>query len=97
MIMFDLGSGSVGAVNIMTSENGGLSNDQIAEMLANQLIYISDEAPEPLRLQAEAFQDRVRYLAQYYIELARKEERASICAKVREAGQMELANAIGRL
>ena len=95
--MFDLGSGNVGAVNIMTSENGGLSNDQIAEMLANKLIYISDDAPEPIRLQAEAFRDRVRNLAQYYIELARKEERASICAKVREAGQMELANAIGRL
>ena len=95
--MFDLGSGSVGAVNIMTSENGGLSNDQIAEMLATKLIYISDDAPEPIRLQAEAFRDKVRNLAQYYIELARKEERASICDKVRDAGQLELAKAIGRL
>jgi len=95
--MFDLNVGSVGAVNIMTSENGGLSNDQIAEMLATKLIYISDDAPEPIRLRAEAFRDKVRNLAQYYIELARKEERASICSKVREAGQIELAKAIGRL
>ena len=93
--MFDLGSGSVGAVNIMTSDNGGLSNDQIAEMAANKIMYISDEAPEPIRLQAEAFKDRVRNLVQYYVELARKEERATICARVREAGQIELANAIG--
>tara|TARA_R100001224_G_scaffold105952_1_gene80049 strand:- start:301 stop:588 length:288 start_codon:yes stop_codon:yes gene_type:complete len=95
--MFDLNVGTVGTVNIVTSDNGGLSNDQIADMLASKLIYISDEAPEPIRLQAEAFQDRVRNLAQYYIELARKEERASICAKVREAGQHQLADAIGRL
>ena len=97
MIMFDLGTGSVGAVNVVTSDKGGLSNDQIADMLATKLIYISNEAPEPIRLQAEAFRDRVRNLAQYYIELARKEERASICARVREAGQHQLADAIGRL
>tara|TARA_R100001126_G_scaffold63488_1_gene36255 strand:- start:1037 stop:1324 length:288 start_codon:yes stop_codon:yes gene_type:complete len=95
--MFEVNFGSVGTVNVVSSDNGGLSNDQIAEMLATKLIYISDEAPDPIRLQAEAFRDRVRNLAQYYIELARKEERASICAKVREAGQHQLADAIGRL
>jgi len=95
--MFELTSGNVGSVNVISSDNGGLSNDQIADMLATKLIYISDEAPEPIRLQAEAFRDKVRNLAQYYIELARKEERASICAKVREAGQHQLADAIGRL
>ena len=95
--MFEVNFGSIGTVNVVSSDNGGLSNDQIADMLATKLIYISDEAPDPIRLQAEAFRDRVRNLAQYYIELARKEERASICAKVREAGQHQLADAIGRL
>ena len=95
--MFEVNFGSVGSVNVISSDNGGLSNDQIADMLATKLIYISDEAPDPIRLQAEAFRDRVRNMAQYYIELARKEERASICARVREAGQHQLADAIGRL
>ena len=66
-------SSVIGAVNIITSDEGGLSNDQIADMLASKLLYVSNEAPEPIRLQAEAFKDRVRYLAQYYIELAKKE------------------------
>ena len=58
--MFDLNVGSVGSVNVISSDNGGLSNDQIADMLATKLIYISDEAPDPIRLQAEAFRDRFR-------------------------------------
>ena len=95
--MFDLGTGDAGFVSIVTSDNGGLSNDQIADMAAEKIMYISAEAPEPIRLQAEAFKDKVRNLVQYYVELARKEERATICAKVREAGQLELAKAIGRL
>ena len=95
--MFDLSVATVGTASVMTSEKGGLSNDQIAEMLTNKLIYVSDDAPEPIRLQAEAFKEKVRNLAQYYIELARKEERATICDKVRAAGQEQLAHAIGRL
>ena len=95
--MFEVNIASVGAVNVITSDNGGLSNDQIADMAADKILYISVEAPEPIRLQAEAFKDRVRNLVQYYVELARKEERATICAKVREAGQHQLAEAIGRL
>ena len=60
---------------------------------------VSALAPVPavVRLQAEAFRDRVRNLLQFYVELARREERATICAKVREAGQLELADAIRRI
>ena len=51
--MFDIGS-DIGSVNVVTSQNGGLSNDQIAEIASNKIIYVSDEAPEPIRQQAEA-------------------------------------------
>tara|TARA_R100000654_G_scaffold47654_1_gene73884 strand:- start:372 stop:656 length:285 start_codon:yes stop_codon:yes gene_type:complete len=94
--MFDIGS-DIGSVSVVTSQNGGLSNDQIAEIASNKIIYVSDEAPEPIRQQAEAFKDRVRNILQYYVELARREERATICNKIREAGQLELADAIRRL
>ena len=34
--MFDLSVATVGTASVMTSEKGGLSNDQIAEMLTNK-------------------------------------------------------------
>ena len=40
--MFEVNFGSVGTVNVVSSDNGCLSNDQIADMLATKLIYISD-------------------------------------------------------
>lgn len=95
--MFSPGEMSLGPVNVMTSDSGGLSNDQIAEMATNKIVYVSEGSPEEIRLQAEAFRDRVRNLLQFYVELARREERATICAKVREAGQLELADAIRRI
>lgn len=96
-IMFEAGSMKLGPVSVVTSENGGLSNDQIADMATNKIVYVSENSPQEIRLQAEAFKDKVRNLLQFYVELARREERATICAKIREAGQFELADAIRRL
>ena len=95
--MFEFTEATVTPVNVVTSDNGGLSNDQIADMATDKIVYVSEDSPEEIRLQAEAFKDRVRNLLQFYVELARREERATICAKVREAGQLELADAIRRI
>ena len=43
--MFNLGSATVGSVNIMTSEKGGLTNEQIADLAVDKIAGISDEAP----------------------------------------------------
>ena len=89
--MFDTGLG-LGSVKITTSDN-----DQIADLATEKIIYVSEDAPDPIKQQAEVFKDRVRNILQYYVELAKREERATICNKIREAGQFELADAIRRL
>ena len=95
--MFNTGATGLGPVSVMTSNEGGLSNDQISEMATNKIVYVSEDSPEEIRLQAEAFRENVRNLLQFYVELARREERATICSKIREAGQHQLADAIRRL
>ena len=86
-----------GFAKVMTSDNGGLNNDQISEMAVNKIVSVSETAPEPIRQQAEAFAENVRIVVQYHLELARREERATICHKLREAGHPDLANAIRRI
>ena len=88
---------TAGTVGVMTSNNGGYSNEQIAEMATNKIVAVSDTAPEPIRQQAHVFADNVRNVLHYYIELARKEERATVCHQLREAGHKDLAETIRRI
>jgi len=88
---------TAGTVGVVTSSNGGYSNEQIAEMATNKIVAVSDTAPEPIRQQAHVFADNVRNVLHYYIELAKKEERATICHQLREAGHKDLAETIRRM
>ena len=95
--MFNLSLGEIGSVNVVTSDKGGLSNDQIAEMAANKIVYVSESAPPAIKEQAHVFSDKIKNLLRYYVDLARKEERATIVQQIKDAGQPDLANIIRRL
>ena len=74
-----------------------LSNEQISKLATNKIVSISENAPEPIKQQAHIFADNVRNVLHYYIELAKKEERATICHQLREAGHKDLAETIRRM
>ena len=54
----NLGMG-VGGVTVHTSSNGGHPVEFYAERIINKLIYIGKDAPEPIRLQAEAYREQM--------------------------------------
>lgn len=96
MFSVDVGV-STGEVSVVTSKKGGLSVEQIVELAKDKIIYVSDDAPEPIRQQAQAFSDRLTYVLSQHILLAMREERATICQKLRDAGHHEMADYIRRL
>ena len=59
MALFDLSSSSVGSVTIVTTTNGGRPPEYFAERIVERLMFIGDNAPEPIREQALAFRDRM--------------------------------------
>ena len=95
--MFDLSSGIVGSVNVKTSHQGGLTNEQIADLAVDKIASVSDQAPPHVRQQAKLFKEQLKGILYYYILLARKEERASIIQILRSSGQKETAEYIRRL
>jgi len=86
-----------GSVNVMTSNEGGLSTEQVTELAMDKLILVSDSAPPAIKEQARVFKDKLRNVMHTYIELARREERANIAHKMSKAGQKEMADLIRRL
>ena len=95
--MLDLGSGTVGSVNIKTSQGGGLTNEQIADLAVDKIVSISDEAPTHVRQQANQFREHLKNVLYHYLLLARREERGTIIQALRSSGQKETAEYIRRL
>ena len=91
--MFDISSSvSVGNIDVFTSDNRGHSIEEVAEMAANRILYIADEAPPPIRDQAMAFKDTLKQTLVYYMLQAVEQDRATICAKLRRNGYSDLAD-----
>jgi hypothetical protein len=95
--MFNVGVSQAGNVNVMTSDKGGLNNEQIADLAVDKIVSISDGAPPHVRQQANQFREHLKKVLYHYLLLARNEERASIVHILRSNGQKETAEYIRRL
>ena len=95
--MFNVGISQAGTVNIMTSDKGGLTNEQIADLAVDKIVSISDDAPAHIRQQANQFREHLKKVMYHYLLLARSEERGTIIQALLSGGQKETAELIRRL
>ncbi len=87
----------IGSVNVMTSNEGGLSSEQLTELAMDKLIRVSDTAPPVIKEQAQVFRDTLQKVIYHHIELARREERATIAHRMSKVGQKEMADLVRRI
>ena len=95
--MFNVSVSEIGNVIVKTSEQGGLNNEQIADLAVEKIASVSDNAPPHVKQQAKLFKEQLKGIIHHYLLLARKEERASIIQALRSSGQKETAEYIRRL
>lgn len=91
------GSIQVTPVNVMTSDDGGHSTEQIVELAMDKILRVSDSAPPVIKEQAHVFQQNLRAVLYNYIELARGEERATIARRLDKANHGEIADLVRRI
>ena len=95
--MFNVNVSQLGSVVVKTSEQGGLSNEQIADLAVEKIASVSEDAPPHLKQQAKLFKEQLKGIIHHYLLLARKEERATIIQALRSSGHKEMAEYIRRL
>ena len=82
---------TVATAVVKTSENGGFSADQVAEMAVEKIIHVSVGIIAPLRDQAHAFKGHIEAILCHYMKFAIEQDRATVCAELRKAGYDDLA------
>ena len=95
--MFNVSVSEIGNVIVKTSEQGGLNNEQIADLAVEKIASVSDNAPPHVKQQAKLFKEQLKIVLHHYLLLARREERGTIIQALRSSGQKETAEYIRRL
>lgn len=91
-----IGLAALGPVTVKTTDSRGFTPDELAEDVVNRIIYVADTAHPEIRQQAVAFRDRLHPLIRNAMQQAISSDRTTLAAQLREAGQYEAANIVGK-
>ena len=95
--MFDLSTGAIRSVSVVTSNGGGHTPEQITELCVDKLIHVADSAPPAIREQARAFKQVVQGVVYNHINEAVRNDRLTVKAHLEDLGYSEIAKHIGEL
>tara|TARA_R100001369_G_scaffold67830_1_gene95229 strand:+ start:177 stop:470 length:294 start_codon:yes stop_codon:yes gene_type:complete len=90
-------NGSLGTVSVFTSNNGGHSSDDIAEMALNKIMSVSENAPSFIRDQALAHRDELKEVLVFYMKKMARSERTTLWALLEKQGHCDMAEIVRRL
>jgi hypothetical protein len=89
---FDMISGEVGSVMVMTTQNRGFTPEEIAERALDKIIYVGSNAHPAIRDQAEAYKNSIRQVVIHYMHEAIRSHNVTLVHKFKQAGYPELVS-----
>lgn len=85
------------SVGVKTTDNRGLTPEELAAMCSDKIVSVSDSAPPVIRDQARAFKGRVEAVVTQYLKQAVQNDRVTVYNALVDAGHPELADLVRRL
>jgi len=93
----DFSTAIVGQALVFTSDNGGHTPEQMAEMALNKIMIVSSTAPPAIRDQAIEYRGKLKEVLVLYMNKMANNERTTILALLNQQGHVDLAEIIRRL
>lgn len=84
-------------VSVVTTEGRGHTPEELAELCANKLISVSEDAHPAIREQAKAFRAAIVHVVTRYMKEAVTNDRVTVYNALVDAGHPQLADAIRKL
>lgn len=97
MSMTDALSLGVPKVSVLTTQNRGMTPEEVTDLAMGKIIAVSDTAPKEIADQARAFSNNLRSVVLYYMKQAIASDRTTVYNALTDAGHPELAELIRRL
>jgi len=92
-----LGTSNDFKVEVITTQNRGMTPEEVAKLCSDKLIFVAANAPPEIADQARAFKANIEKLIARYMRQAIASDRTTVYNAIRDAGHPELAELIRRL
>ena len=87
----------IGQVGVVATSNGGHPPEFYAERITDRLIFIGNDVPEPIRVQAYAYREAMRAVVLDGIKKAILSNHTTLIARLNKAGMNEAASLVYEL
>ena len=84
-------------VKVVTTNNRGLTVEEVAELCLEKIVSVADTAPPAIKDQAHAFKNQIRPILVFYMRQAVKSDRTTVYNIIRDAGHPDVAEFVRRL
>ena len=85
------------SVDVVTTDNRGLTPEEITIMCLDKIMSVSDNAPPAIKDQAQAFRGHLERVVLEYMKQAIQHDRVTIYNAIKDAGYDKLAEHIRRI
>ena len=85
----------LGGVKVSTTDGRGHSAEELAQRMADKIVYVGGNSHPAIRDQAIAFKAAVKAVCLFYLKEAVNQDRATVAHRLREAGYPDLINLLG--